>query len=95
MKTKKYKKVLYVRRCVFIENIGEDQNKEKKVFVGRDKAPHFLRDPRLQLIVLLINPGTPRGGGQKGSSPGGPETQRGPGFRIVKIECKTTAYGRH
>ena len=34
-------------------------------------------------------------GGQKGSSPGGPETQRGPGFRIVKIECKTTAYGRH
>ena len=36
-----------------------------------------------------------REGGQKGSSPGGPETQRGPGFRIVKIECKTTAYGRH
>ena len=34
-------------------------------------------------------------GGQKGSSPGGPETQRGPGFRIVKVECKTTAYGRH
>ena len=34
-------------------------------------------------------------GGQKGSSPGGPETQRGPGFRIVKIECKATAYGRH
>ena len=34
-------------------------------------------------------------GGQKGSSPGGPETQRGRGFRIVKIECKTTAYGRH
>ena len=35
------------------------------------------------------------GEGKKGSSPGGPETQRGPGFRIVKIECKTTAYGRH
>ena len=45
-------------------------------------------------IKKYLPPGTPRGG-QKGSSPGSPETQRGPGFRIVKIECKTTAYGRH
>ena len=38
------KKGLHIRRCrVFTENIGEDQ--EKKVFVVRDEAPHFLRGP--------------------------------------------------
>ena len=45
-------------------------------------------------MIFVSNRHAERGGGQKGSSPGGPETQRGPGFRIVKIECKTTAYGR-
>ena len=40
------KKVFHVRRCVFTENISEDQ--KKKVFFVDDEAPHFLRSPRLQ-----------------------------------------------
>ena len=45
------KKDFHVRRCVFAENIGEDQKKRSLLFVMRPlifyETPHFLRGPRL------------------------------------------------